>query len=212
MKKIFLYTCAAMLSAGAMLPASCSHENKIIGSWTASSPVSIGAEMPAAATATSLMTIDFMPAESGAPAKFNLSTLIEATQAVRPDTLALDSPYEVSVAATASVSGTWSHDGDEDILLAFDMNTLSVDVDPAGVAFSENMLTGAQQPAVDSLTARTAEIWKRQITNVFKSSLHRYSKLDDVEVTAEGTALKFEVKDITGRDRDVVMHRVINPE
>lgn len=212
MNKNFLYSCAAVLSAGVLLLSSCGRDNKIIGSWTASSPVSIGAEIPAAATATSLMSIDFMPAESGTPAKFNLSTIIEATQAVRPDTVALDSPYEVSVAASASVSGTWSYDGDEDILLAFDMSSLSVDVDPAGVAFSENLLTGVQQPAVDSLTARTAEIWKRQITNVFKTSLHRYSKLDDVEVTSGGTALKFEVKDITGRDRDVVMHRVINAD
>lgn len=211
MKKTLLSTCAALFLAGALF-VSCDHKNDIVGSWTASSPVSIGAEMPAAASATSLMSIDFLAPESGAPAKFNLSTLIEATQAVRPDTLALDSPYEVSVAATASVSGTWSYDGDDDVLLAFDMNTLSVDVDPAGVAFSENLLTGAQQPAVDSLKTRTAEIWKRQITNVFKTSLHRYSKLDDVEVTSKGTALKFEVKDVTGRDRDVVMHRVINAD
>lgn len=202
--------CIAMAAVALGLTACDSHP-KIAGSWTASAPTSIAAEIPAASTADALLSIDFVN-NSSSDGTFLLSSLVNATQPVRADSLpTLDSPYEVSVSATASVKGSWTYDSKEhdDLLMQFDLSSLQVDIDPNGVTFSQNLLTGAQQPAVDSLTSATAEIWKRQIGNAFRAALSRYSKLEDVEVTNNGTALKFEVKDITGSDRDVVLHKVI---
>ncbi len=208
MKRIVLYAALPLLAAAAALT-SCGRDAKIIGSWTASSPVSITAEIPAASTANSLLSIDFIKGQSSKEGTFIMSSLIEATQPVKPDSIInAGVPYEVSIAATASVKGTWRYD-DDDVLLMFDMNSLDVNVDPSGVMFSQDILNGAQRPAVDSLSAVTAKVWKRQIATTFKTSLHRYAKLDDIEVVSDGTTLKFEVKDITGRDRDMILHRVI---
>lgn len=210
MKKTLITLTIAVAAAGAIT--SCDHRPKIAGSWTASAPTSAAAEIPAAATANALLSIDFANGSSTKEGSFTLSTLFELTQAVGNDSLArVVDPYEVSVSGTAMVKGSWAFDSsdDDDVLMQFDLSTVQIDIDPAGVAFSENMLTGAQQPAVDSLTARTAKIWQNKIGTAFKSSLNRFAKLDDVEVTSNGTAMKFEVKDIAGRDRDIVLHKVI---
>lgn len=206
------YLFTALAAAGALLITACSGNNRFIGSWTASAPVSIAAELPAASSANALVSFDFQPAQTGnSNGTFLYSAVIEASQPVVPDSVApADAPYEVSVAATASVNGTWTRHDDDELLLSFDMSTVKVDVDPSGVTFSQNMLTGAQQPAVDSLTTRTAAVWSRQIESAVKTSLRQYSKLDDIKVSSDGTVLSFEIKDVAGRDRDVVMHRVIS--
>ncbi|MDO4320382.1 MAG: hypothetical protein Q4C34_07375 [Bacteroidales bacterium] len=218
MKKIAtILTGSAIALAGIMTVASCGHDTKFIGSWTATTPTSIAPELPAASTATSLMSIDFLAGpDTNKGGGIYMSSLIEATQPVKTDTagMPVDAAYEVSVSATASVGGTWTYkDGDDDeLILAFDMSTLKIEVDPRGVVFSENMLTGAQQPAVDSLTARTAEVWKRQIRSAMTSTLNRFGELDDVKVSHDGTTMTFEVKDVTGHDEMMIMRRVINSD
>jgi len=203
----FLYAPAVAMLAACL--SSCGNGDNFIGSWTASAPVSLQADIPAASSATSLISLDFSKGDSGN--RVYLSSLVNATQPVTFDSIAsVDAPYEVSVSAVASVSGTWSRSGDDDLLLAFDLSSLKVEVDPAGVMFTQNMITGANQPAVDSLTARTAAIWRSQIERAVRSSLIRYSKLEDVEVDRDRTTLQFEIKNAAGRDIDMVMRRVIN--
>ena len=201
MDRRFLHLSAVALLAFGL--ASCSGDDAFVGSWTAAAPVSLQADIPAASSATSLMSLDFTRGDSGNGVY--LSSLINA------DSLSgAVEPYEVSISATAGVRGTWTRSGDDDLLLAFDMSSLKVEVDPAGVMFSQNMLTGAGQPAVDSLTARTAAIWQRQIERAVRGSLIRYSRLEDVEVDRDRTTLQFEIKNAAGHDIDMVMHRVIN--
>lgn len=213
MKRASFYLLAAAF-AGSVL-ASCSHDNKFIGSWTASAPTDLTAEIPAATSAHALMSVDFMSGPDAAnTGDFYMSWLVDCNQPVTlPDSLpAFQEPYEVSVAATAGVAGTWTRHDDDEIFLAFDMNTLEVDVDPQGVTYSENVLTGAQQPAIDSLTDRTARIWERQLSTYFRGALQRYSKLDDFKVESDGTVLRFEIKDVAGRDRDMTFRRVLNAD
>ena len=189
---------------------SCGPDDAFVGSWTASAPVSMQADIPAASSASALISLDFTQEDGGNGVY--LSALINASQPVSmtDSVTGVYSPYEASVAATAGVRGTWTRSGDDDLLLAFDLSSLRVEVDPAGVMFTQNMISGVQQPAVDSLTVRTAAIWQRQIERAVRGSLMRYSKLEDVEVDRDRTTLQFEVKNAAGRDVDMVMHRVIN--
>lgn len=192
---------------------SCGHKDNIEGSWTASAPTSIEALLPQASTANSLLSFDFKNGQKGQPGTVMISSLLEATQPVQPapsDT-GIVAPYEVSVSATASVNGTWTYKDDDkdDILISFDMSTLNVTVDPAGVAMSENILTGREQPEVDSLTNLTAQRWQRDFTAAVKKSLESFTILDDVEVTGNGSTLTFEVKDLRGNDRDIVLRKII---
>lgn len=206
----FIFSLAATVAAG-LVATSCSDDN-LIGSWTASAPVNITADIPAASTATSLMSIDFMKGQNGTrEGTFYMSSLVNATQPVTFDSVpGTAAPYEVSISATTGIEGTWRRDDDDEVMMQFDLQSLKVTVDPQGVMFTQNMLSGAEQPAVDSLTQHTAAIWQRQIQTALTATLHRYAILHDVEVEDNKTTLKFEVKDAANRDLDIVMHRVIN--
>lgn len=168
---------------------SCGHKDKFIGTWTAISPANITNLLPAASTATSLTTMQLMPAGSNdTPGSVCLSSLIDITQPVDPAAGSFDQPYEVSVAATASVCGTWHYKGNEDdeLLLSLDLNSITVTVDPAGVTYTENLLTGKQQPQLGSLTAATAALWKKQLTAAMRQEFGRFAVLDDIEVNRDG--------------------------
>lgn len=139
-----------------------------------------------------------------APARtVTISAVIDATQPVQAGSLAgFNDPYEVSVAATASISGRWSYEDkdDDDILIYLDNKTMQVNVDPNGVTYSQNLLTGAQQPTVDSLTTVTVERWRSAIRNAASKQFFDFTKLDDVKVVND--ILTFEV----GK-RDLTFHR-----
>lgn len=174
---------------------SCGHNDKFIGTWTATTPDDITASVPAASMATSLVSVSFMPgADSKDGGSVALSSVISVNQPVQPGG-GIEQAYEVNVAATASVGGTWQYKGDDDddLILAFDPSTLKVNVDNNGVTFTQNLLTGSQQPQIDSLTAVTAQQWKAQLTRALTIEFRRYRQLDDVKVH-KGDILTFEIE------------------
>lgn len=179
---------ALVLFGLAATVASCSRDDKFIGTWTSVSPENITDQVPAAATASSLPTIQFIQgAEQGKGGPVALSTIIDVTQPVNPAPGDMSQAYEVNVAATSSITGRWSYEDGDDrrLLLSFDLSSLKVNVDRNGVTFTQNMLTGAQQPQLDSLTDATADLWRMQLTAAMKAQLSRYTELDDVTVSRD---------------------------
>lgn len=179
----------ALVTGIGLAATSCSSKDKFIGTWTALTQTDITAQLPAASTASLLTTLQLMP--SGAdntPGTACLSGIIDITQPVNPAYGSFDQPYEVSVAATASVCGTWHYKGDDDddLLLSLDLKSINVTVDPAGVTYTENILTGKQMPQLDSLTAATASQWKTMIEAAMRKEFARYTVIDDIDVNRDG--------------------------
>ena len=112
------------------------------------------------------------------------------------------------MAGTASISGRYTTDGDDDddILVSFDPSSLQVNVDPAGVTFSQNILSGTQQPVLDSLTTATAERWRVLITPAIREVFNSYRKIDDIKVH-HGDIMSCEMN-----DRDYTFNRVGVPD
>ena len=153
-------------------------------------------------------SIDFNAPKGAKSGTVTLSTVIEATQPVQAGTLVgFADPYEVSVTGTASISGRWSYEDsdDDDILLFLDNSTMQVNVDPNGVTFSQNLLTGAQQPMVDSLTSVTADRWRTAIRTAAAKQFFSFTKLDDVKVVNDILSCEAGKKDLT-------FHRAGTPE
>lgn len=161
---------------------SCSRTDRFAGEWIGT-PSRI--YVPGAADASSTITIDFAPStDVRQGGDVLLSATIDVSQAVTGTELSADAPYQVNVAATASISGRYvaEDDDDDDILLHFDANTFQVNVDPTGVTFSENILTGLQRPTLDSLTASTADEWRALITGAIRDEFSKYQKIEDIKV------------------------------
>ncbi len=191
-----------MFAAAAMLAActACSGGPAIDGAWT-SAPTRIDNELPIASEASDVLTLVFDAPKGAKSGAVTITSEITANQPVEAGTIdSFDEPYEVSVSATATITGTWSLEDRDDIVIFLDRNTLEVNVDPDGVAYSQNLIDGMQQPQVDSLTAVTAERWRSAIRSAATARFISLDKLDDVKV--KDNILSCEV----GK-RDLTFHR-----
>lgn len=189
------------VAAIALVAGACSHRADINGSWI-STPTRVADDIAVADDATSVLSIDFNAPKGAKSGTVTISTVIEATQPVQAGTLVgFAEPYEVSVTGTASISGRWSYEDsdsdDDDILLFLDNSTMQVNVDPNGVTFSQNLLTGAQQPMVDSLTSATAERWRTAIRSAAAKQFFGFTKLDDIKIVNDILSCEIGKKDLT---------------
>ncbi|MBD5277457.1 MAG: hypothetical protein HDS30_07405 [Bacteroides sp.] len=196
--KLQLFSAAALIAACT----ACSGGPDINGAWT-STPTRIDNEIAMASDATSVLTVDFRAPKGAKSGAVTMSAVINANQPVDSGaTEGFAEPYEVSVTATATISGQWTYEDDDhdDIVIFLDRSTLNVNVDPDGVSYSQNLLTGLQQPQVDSLTAATAERWRAAVRSAATAQFIALDKLDDVKV--HDNILSCEV----GK-RDLTFHR-----
>lgn len=182
---------------------SCSKTDYVAGMWQGN-PERI-ADIPGTSDASSTMTIDFAPrSDRKGPGEVDLSAVVELQQAVVGMADASGVPYQANITATASISGTYvPEDGDDDdYILSLDASTLDVTVDPSGVVFASNVLTGAERPLLDSLTAATADRWRVIITAAMREQFYKYSRIEDVKVH-HGDMMSMEVD-----HRDMTFRRV----
>ena len=184
-----------------LLATACDKHPDILGTWTAT-PTRIN-NISAAADAMSTMSISFTYSPEGQTdhGQVIISSLIDANQPVSPTDPAVDEAYEVSVAATAVISGDWTYEDhdDDDILLFLNPATLQINVDPSGVTFSNNILTQRQQPEIDSLSAVTAQLWKASIAKAMKQQFSGVQKISDIKIRNGIMSCEIEDRDFTFR-------------
>lgn len=183
----------------------CSKADQYTGMWQGQ-PERI--EVNASDYATATISIDFAPIDAKTHrGNVNISAVIEVEQPAQGSEGA-DLVYEAGIAATASASGHYLTENDDadDIFITFDPASYQINVDPAGVTFSQNVLTGMQQPQLDSLTKVTAERWRALIAPAVHRLFSRYNKIDDIEVHHR-SVMTFEVD-----KKDYVFNRAGVPD
>ncbi|MDE6332148.1 MAG: hypothetical protein K2L80_06060 [Muribaculaceae bacterium] len=189
--KFLILTAVALVSASAFV--SCDSTPDLSGSWTCA-PQHLN-NVNGAFTASSIDVFSFTnSADSKKSGSVVISSMVSAQQTVSgtPD---LIEPYQETVAATASITGTWTFhpDEDDDVDIILDYSTLKVNIDPAGVAFSQNYITGREQPQIDSLTASAVSRWQQSIYEALKPYYSKYVRLDDISI--KNNILRTEVND-----------------
>lgn len=186
---------------------SCSKYDRFAGTWQGT-PERING-ITDVADATSTITVDFAPDDANKKQGIaDFSAVIEVTQQIPSDPNVINVPYETNITATASVSAHYAYEegDDDDILLSFDPSTLKVVVDPAGVTFSENLVSGVERPVLDSLTIAAAEQWRMQITPAIREEFFKFKKIEDIKVH-HGDMMSCEVN-----NHDLTFRRVAVPE
>ncbi len=163
-----------------VLSTSCSRMQDYAGAWQGL-PVRLEG-VSGASDASSVVTIDFAPSDSkNGSGDVMLLATFDVSQAVESGSpFIADQAYQVDVAATASISGRYVPEDDaydDDLLLSLDASTLKVNI-----TFSQNVLTGLQQPALDSLTAQTVDAWRVRVTSAIREEFSKYQKMEDVKV------------------------------
>lgn len=198
-----LFSLAALFVASASI-SSCSKQEQFAGQWQGA-PENI--QIQGAANATATVTLDFAPAPGQkGQGNVNISAVINASWPATSD--GIDRAYQANIVATASASGRYvAEDKDyDDIILSLDPSTFAVNVNRDGITYAENVLTGVQQPVLDSLTTTTAERWRQIITPVVRTLFNSYTTIDDIEVH-HNDILKCEIG-----DKDYVFNRTGVPD
>ena len=196
MSKLSTVLLSALAVGEAVTLTYCSNQAKFIGAWTAVNPTDITHQLPGATNATSRVTIDFVDNLQKTGGAVILTSDINVMRTIDADSLSQGLPYEVKIAAKASVDGTWSYDVDDndDLLLALDLSKLKIDIDKSGVTFTKPSATVVPQAHLDSLAESYIEIWKRDLTGAISGDLSRYTVIDDMEMSRDGDMLTCEVQ------------------
>lgn len=119
----------------------------------------------------------------------SINGMINITTQIAADSTGVQ-PTELSASARSSVSGTWTVIDDDEIVVSLDLSTISVDVDPQGVALNVPSL-GGREPAVDSISANIAASIKASLAQALTLRYGKINHLDDVKV--KGNLLKYEI-------------------
>lgn len=162
MKKIFGIAAAAM---AVFMLSNCKADHKgLTGSWKSAAPISVSEKVADATYVSQSMSIDFQTGSTVAEGPLQLESEYELTAPA--DSTGTAKTYKV----VAKVSGTWSRDvdDDDDYLLTFDRNTLSV--------------AGEDAPELGP------------VTDLFMNSLTHLSTIEDVKVSKDGLNLSFETE------------------
>lgn len=187
---------------GMLVVSSCSKSDRFAGVWQGNQERIDNVRE--ASDASTTVTLDFAPSqENSGTGTVSITAVIEVEQPVN-GTFGLDEAYQTNVSATASITGRYvtEDNDDDDIIITFDPSSLKVNVDPDGVTFSENVATGMQQSMLDSLTEATADHWRAILTPVMRDVFGRYTKIEDIKVH-HSDFLSCEVA-----DRDYTFRRV----
>lgn len=202
MKKILFLLAPVAVMASVLF--SCESRSKVInevaGSWS-TAPMQLSNDADGQTSVIDNLVFMAYNEKSEAAGTLMISSALSVQKAAGASA-SVAQPFAVSVSATACISGTWRMVDDDEIMIDFDSNSLKVQVDPDMVELLMNPLSGAEQPAIDSLKPQTASFYAMQLKSEMLAHYAAYSRLDDVKVKEKGEVLQIEVN-----DRDIVLHR-----
>lgn len=136
------------------------------GAWASAAPEKVTDSIEGATSATQTLAFDFNAPVGDAAGQLTYTADYDVTVPFVTDSATNKKSYQV----TASIKGTWtqSTDDKDDYLLTFDKNTLSI--------------SGTDAPELGP------------VTDVFLNSLAKFTTIEDVEVTKDGSHMTFETE------------------
>lgn len=94
-------------------------------------------------------------------------------------------PVSATAAAVATVNGVWHADDEDEIKLAFDPATLTVDVDPDIQFAIANVMTNFDTDSTATVTPAVMKAFKDQVTRGMNDVITRTHEFDDIHFTAD---------------------------
>lgn len=163
--------------------------DKVAGTWS-STPQMLVNDAGSQATLIETLTFDLDSTSTGG--SVIVTGLVSSTGSMTGSDAVMQ-PFEMAASARSTVTGKWTAVDDDEIVLALDVNKLSVEVDPSGLVISGNVLSGATQATPETLKPQMAAMVQSALRRQLTSRYASMTKLDDVEVKDGGNTLHFEV-------------------
>lgn len=106
-------------------------------------------------------------------------------------------PIAVTVNGTATIQGHWEAISDDDVMVAFDANTLKVDIDPNEVVLEYNIATEESAPVEETTSDQVVTAVTKSITPLLQQRVFNYSKIKDIKVKGVLMSCEMDKKDYT---------------
>lgn len=191
MKTIYKSLLASGTVAAMLVMAACSaKEPAFIGIWESVKPVDVTCYFHDATSALTTISIQFATNQEYTGGPVTVSNRYQVTCPLATDSLPTGK-YKASFIVKASCRGSWTYDVDEsdEILLQFNYDAFSVNIDPASIHVTPS----------DSIAMRQAqakrEVWTMDAQEAFRRELLHFSTIEDVDVSKDQKMLKIEVQD-----------------
>ena len=182
-----------LLALTALVSTGCDETKKlageVTGTWTSNPTPFIATD---GSTATSIENIVFERDSTSNGGMVIITSLISSTGSFTGSSTIM-SPFSVSAAPKSYISGHWTAVDDDELLLALDPATMTVEVDPDAVVITSDLNFSPETSPIDSIRPQIAGAMKATITQILLQHYVNYQELDDVKV--KGSTLQFEVKD-----------------
>lgn len=182
--KNILAAAAAVLACGALY--SCSDDAPFIGSWTTAAPADITGRIAGSAVSTATTQLSFNESQQKGSGTVGMAYEIEVTYP-----LALPGVTgAVTIPGSASVDGMWTYDVDDrdDVLIRFDYKSLQVNIDSTRVR-----IVGVHPTRADSVLDGMFNRARDAMSGYVIGDMRRYTAVDDIEASADGSRLSFEI-------------------
>lgn len=194
---------AIICLAGVSLLSSCDRTPDVSGTWGGTavsiSQTGVPGVSGTLADAQIANSLTFIPAtdnkHSGNVELLSEITLIDAV----PFDSTLVAPYEISVSAIATATGTYRFTDDDEMIIAIDPGSIRVSVDPEAVTYSENVLTGDQAPAIDSIRPSLADAYRVRLLPLVRNEYGAFQSIDDIKVHSDMMSCEINDRDYTFR-------------
>lgn len=196
MKNIRNYKTLALAFIAAVTLYSCDSKKELAknleGTWSANPEKIMDSE---ALGATAVYMLQFIPQENTIDpltGSFTLTAMLDINSMAPASDLVVQ-PYSISSSALASVEGAWTVVDDDEIRVNIDPASFKVEVDPKDVVLSDNILSGENTPAVDSITPVLAASVKAQIISALQNNFTGIKKIEDIHIKKD--EMKCEIMD-----------------
>lgn len=143
---------------------------------------------------TYLFSPDTLPSGASEPSgPIVIEGMISTSTQIVADSSFIE-PIALTAAARSSIKGEWKVVDNDEITLSLDPSTLTVTVDPSGLAFNSTMLAEGLHPDIDSLRPAVCANLEQSLLHTLPMHYATLKHLDDVKI--KGSLLRFELHDI----------------
>lgn len=168
--------------------------SKLEGSWTS---VPRGLPDKDFVSVDVIDTYDFAPT-TDTSGDIIVSEMISIEQSV-PESPTFITPYAVTAAGIASMSGTFETTSYDKVEIKLDPSTYHFEMDSAAVRFQFDALDSQQVPAVGDMKPQTVENLKAVVSPMIKEQMSKIKEISSVKFTESMLAGNIDGVDVTLR-------------
>lgn len=134
-----------------------------------------------AASASMVRMMEFTQGSTDREGTVTMTALITVENTMQFND-SLVTPLQITASGNATITGVYQAKDDDELMISLDATSMTVNVDPDGVALNYNVLSEDSKPVVEKLRQGAAVLATQQITRAAQNAFSNITDIDDIHV------------------------------